>query len=257
MPYRKQSIRTLSDYAKIEIRKYINTMELQQNNKLPREELLAEIIGVSRITIRQALNDLAAQGIVFRRQGKGTFVNVDSLNIRIHFNPCMEFSQIIRNSGYQPSVILGDVKQAAYDEEICTMLHMEKDEILILAEKIFLADGQFCVFCRDYFSATQLGGTNALSEFSQYEASVFQYVYQVSGKKCEWDKVEIDTILSSDIEGLAGYLKEQELPNMPLLYLKGVNYMSDSTPVLYANEYINTKIIKYNMIRKKNIAYLP
>lgn len=257
MPNRKQSILTLSDHAKLEIRKYINTMNFSENNKLPREELLAEMIGVSRITIRQALNDLAAEGIVFRRQGKGTFVNVASLNMKVRFNPCMEFSQIIRNSGYEPSVILGDIKKAAYDQTICEMLHMEKDEILILAEKMFLADGQFCVFCRDYLSAAQLGGTDALLEFSQYDASVFQYLYQVLGKKCEWDKVEIDTILSSNVEGLSNYIKEQELENMPLLYLKGVNYTSDDTPILYANEYINTKIIKFNMIRKKNIVYVP
>ena len=42
------------------------------------------MLGVSRITIRQALNDLAAEGIIFRRQGRGTFVNVDSLNDQGH-----------------------------------------------------------------------------------------------------------------------------------------------------------------------------
>ncbi len=257
MPNRKQSILTLSDHAKFEIRKYISTMNLSNNNKLPREELLAEMIGVSRITIRQALNDLAAEGIVFRRQGKGTFVNVASLNIKVRFSPCMEFTQLIRNSGYKPSVILGDIKKVTYDPAICELLQMEKDETLILAEKMFLADGQFCVFCQDYLSATQLGGTDALLEFSQYDASSFQYMYHVSGKKCEWDKVEIDTILSSDVKGLSNYLKEQELESTPLLYLKGVNYTSDDTPILYANEYINTKIIKFNMIRKKHIAYLP
>ena len=69
--------------------------------------------------------------------------------------------------------------------------------------------------------------------------------------------MEIDTILSSEIEGLSGYLDQNRLQEMPLLYLKGVSYTSDDVPVLYANEYINTQIIKYNMIRKKNIAYLP
>ena len=69
---------SLSDRARFEIQKYIGTMDLQKDNKLPREERLAEIIGVSRITIRQALNDLAAEGLIFRRQGRGTFVNVYS-----------------------------------------------------------------------------------------------------------------------------------------------------------------------------------
>lgn len=255
MPNRKLNALTLSERAGFEIKNYISTMNLQENNKLPREELLAEIIGVSRITIRQALNDLAAEGVVFRRQGKGTFVNVDSLNIKVRFNPCMEFSQMIENSGYQPSVKLGDIKKIPRDESICKFLCMEEGEELVVAEKVFLADGQFCVFCRDYFSASQVGDEESFQEFSRYEDSIFRYIYNLSGKKCEWDKVEIDTAMSSDIDGLSRYIDKKEIADIPLLYLKGVNYDSEDTPILYANEYINTSIIKYNIIRTKNITY--
>ena len=79
----------------------IEGMDLAQDNKLPREELLASQLGVSRTTIRQALNNLAAEGVVSRRQGKGTFVNVDSIGIRVTFSPCMELMQAIRNSGFE------------------------------------------------------------------------------------------------------------------------------------------------------------
>ena len=61
--------------------------------------------------------------------------------------------------------------------------------------------------------------------------------------------------MSSDVEGLSNYLDKKEMKDMPLLYLKGVNYDSEDTPILYANEYINTSIIKYNIIRQKNITY--
>lgn len=253
MPNRK--LMSLSEQAVIEIEKYIRSMNLQENNKLPREERLAEIIGVSRITIRQALNDLAAKGVIFRRQGKGTFVNVDSLNIKVHFIPCMEFTQMIQNCGYQPSVKLGDIRKISGIPSICKLLHVKEDEELVVAEKTFLADGQFCAFCRDYFTLSQVGGEASFEAFSKYEDSVFQYIYQLSGKKCIWDKVEIDTVLSSDVEGLSNYFDKKEMKNRPLLHLKGVNYDSEDIPIMYANEYINTSIIKYNIIRTKNISY--
>ncbi len=253
MPNHK--LMTLSEQTVIEIEKYIRSMNLQENNKLPREERLAEMIGVSRITIRQALNDLAAKGVVFRRQGKGTFVNVDSLNIKVHFNPCMEFTQMIRNCGYQPSVKLGEIKKISYESSIGRLLHLEENEELVVAEKIFLADGQFCMFCRDYFGLSQVGGEASFEEFSKYEDSVFKYIYQMSGKKCVWDKVEIDTVMSADVEGLSNYLDKKGIKNMPLLLLKGVNYDSEDNPILYGKEYINTSIIKYNVIRTKNITY--
>ena len=66
----KLNTMSLSEQAKKEVLKYIDEMDLKKENKLPREERLAEMIGVSRITIRQALNALASEGIIFRRQGR-------------------------------------------------------------------------------------------------------------------------------------------------------------------------------------------
>lgn len=230
-------------------------MDLSHTNKLPREEALAEIIGVSRITIRQALNDLAAEGIIFRRQGKGTFVNVDSLNIKVKFNPCMEFTQMIHNSGYTPSVKLLNIQKIARDETICRQLQMDENEQLVVAEKLFLADDLVCAFCRDYFSLSLIGGEDAFREFSDYENSIFDYIYNLSGEKIEWDKVEIDTVLTTEIEGLDQYVDMEQLGCRPFLYLKGINYSSSDHPLIHANEYINTAIIKFNMIRQKNIRY--
>ena len=70
MSTQKLRVKSLSGQAKEAILQYIEEMDLKTDNKLPREEALAEMLGVSRITIRQALNDLAAEGIIFRRQGR-------------------------------------------------------------------------------------------------------------------------------------------------------------------------------------------
>lgn len=245
----------LSEQAKKELLKYINEMDLSKDNKLPREELLAEMLGVSRITIRQALNALAAEGIIFRRQGKGTFVNVDSLNVKVTFSPCMELTQMIENSGYKPSVKLLRIKKIMQDKEIASILQMSKNEQLVVAEKLFFADDQICAFCRDYFSMDLIGGEDSFEAFSRYEDSIYKYIYNLSGEKVEWDKVEIDTALPSKIPGLGQYVTEKELGDHPYLFLKTVNYSSNDKPIVYANEYFNTSFIKFNLIRQKKIRY--
>lgn len=246
---------SLSEQAKKEILKYIDEMDLNKDNKLPREELLADIVGVSRITIRQALNDLAAEGIIFRRQGKGTFVNVDSRNIKVTFSPCMELTQMIENSGYKPSVRLLNISRVPRVGEICELLQMREEEQLVVAEKLFLADDKICAFCRDYFGMDLIGGEQAFESFSQYEDSIYKYIYNLSGEKAEWDKVEIDTVMPGDIHGLKKYISLKEMGERPYLYLKTLNYSEKDRPLIYANEYFNTSIIKFNLIRQKKIRY--
>jgi GntR family transcriptional regulator len=43
-------------------------------SRMPSESELCELFNVSRITIRQALNDLQKEGLIFKIHGKGTFV---------------------------------------------------------------------------------------------------------------------------------------------------------------------------------------
>lgn len=246
---------TLSDRAKIQILKYINGMDLQKSNKLPREEALADIIGVSRITIRSVLNDLACEGIVFRRQGRGTFVNVDSLNIKVKFNPIMEFTEMIRNSGYVPSVRLLNIQIIPRDQKIAEHLQLDKDDELVIAEKIFFADEKLCAFCADFFGLSVLGGETAFEEYTKYENSVFEYIYHQSGRRIEWDKVEIQTVLSTDIPNLGRYTDLKTLGLKPFLLLNGMNYDLDDKPLVFAREYIDTDIIRFSMIRQRNIHY--
>ena len=52
----------------------IETGQWQAGQQLPNESELAKTFGVSQITIRQALRDLAGLGYVRREQGRGTFV---------------------------------------------------------------------------------------------------------------------------------------------------------------------------------------
>ena len=47
----------------------------RSNGKLPSESELVKAFDVSRITVRQALNDLQKEGLIFKLHGKGTFVS--------------------------------------------------------------------------------------------------------------------------------------------------------------------------------------
>jgi len=49
--------------------------QYQQHERLPSESELMQGFGVSRVTVRQALNDLAKEGLIFKLAGKGSYVS--------------------------------------------------------------------------------------------------------------------------------------------------------------------------------------
>lgn len=63
-------------YHQIEshLREVIRSGKWQAGEAIPPERLLIEQYGVSRITIRQALANLVAAGLLYRKHGRGTFV---------------------------------------------------------------------------------------------------------------------------------------------------------------------------------------
>lgn len=65
----------LKSQVRAELEEYIHSLDLDVANKLPREEELCRILGISRVTLRSVLDDLAAEGIIIRVHGRGTFVN--------------------------------------------------------------------------------------------------------------------------------------------------------------------------------------
>lgn len=55
-------------------RSLIESGKLAEGDKMPTEETIGETFGVSRITVRQALDGLAQSGYIYKIQGKGSFV---------------------------------------------------------------------------------------------------------------------------------------------------------------------------------------
>ena len=126
MKFCKVKEQALSQLTKQSILQYIQSMDLSISNKLPREELLAQELGVSRITVRSALNELASEGIIFRKQGKGTFVNQQALGMNVVFNPIGDLRDVIANSGYEL------LKQREDDLRNCQSF----EEILAITDKV-------------------------------------------------------------------------------------------------------------------------
>lgn len=244
----------LKTQVKEELQNYIHQLDLTISNKLPREEELASMMGVSRITLRSALDDMAAEGIIFRKQGRGTFVNPAFFEMKVSFNPVMHFSDMIRNSGYEPhtEILYKGVEEAG--KEVAQALQIEAGSKVIVCAKIFYADHNICAMVEDYIPESFVGSSD-METIEKYSDSMFYFIYHMTGRKVLWDKVEIDVVESAEIKRLHEHIKKYGGKDKAFLLLKGINYDEQDKEVLYAREYIDTSILKFNQIRKRSVRY--
>lgn len=86
------------------LRDKIENQTYKPNSQIPTELDLSEEYNVSRITIRKAIESLVDEGLLVRRQGKGTFVT-DGMTVRTAF-PFTFFNEACKNSGKEPKTVL-------------------------------------------------------------------------------------------------------------------------------------------------------
>ena len=81
------------------LRAAIDRRILDSDDALPAERDLAEEFGVSRITVRKAIDGLVNEGLLVRRQGSGTFVRG---RVEKNFSMLTSFSEDMRARGRNP-----------------------------------------------------------------------------------------------------------------------------------------------------------
>ena len=95
---------------------------IQPGDKIPSESELCERYGVSRITVRQAINSLVQEGYLYRKQGVGTFVTSPKLRRRLP--RLYSFSEDMRELGLEPSSQVLEQRVIEADEEMAEILKL-------------------------------------------------------------------------------------------------------------------------------------
>jgi GntR family transcriptional regulator len=148
------------------LRESIQSQVLSPEDALPAERDLADELGVSRITVRKALDGLVAEGLLTRRQGAGTFV---AARVEKSFSKLSSFTEDMISRGRTPhSTWLSRAAGQVTPEESLT-LSLSPGAAVYRFNRIRYADGAPMALEYSTVPAFALPGADAV-ETSLYEA---------------------------------------------------------------------------------------
>lgn len=132
------SYRPLYDQIKILLTESLIAGEWKPGDVIPSEFELAARYRVSQGTVRKAIDALAAENILIRRQGKGTFVATDT-----EPNIQYRFLRIIANSGekHHPTTRFIDVKRGKASSEIAHVLGIKSGAPVTAIHRVLVFAG--------------------------------------------------------------------------------------------------------------------
>lgn len=218
----------------------IKKNEWSINTKIPTERQLCDIYNVSRITVRQALDELEKEGYLYRKQGKGTFITAPKIEQRL--SNFYSFSEEIKKMGYYPSTRVLDFQVVACVEEISNFLNVRPGTETYEIKRLRLANGEPFALETSYVPYDICSGLT-VKEVSEYG------LYNSMKMRCNIIPVEAEEtfeaiIISGDNASLLNTGK-----NSPGIYLERLT-SSDARVIEFCKSIIRGDRYKYKVILK-------
>lgn len=118
----------------------VQSGEWAPGTRIPTEADLCTAYEVSRVTVRQAVGRLVAQGVLTRERAKGTFVREDRMHANAR-NPS-SFSSELGTLGMKPGARLIDVCRVPATLELAAALDIDEGTELVQIRRIRTGDGR-------------------------------------------------------------------------------------------------------------------
>lgn len=212
--------------------------------RLPRESVLAEKLGISRTQLRDILASLEREGFITRRHGVGTIINRHVLNAQTRMDIEVEFLDMIRQSGYQAEVAYVRVSDGTADAKIARQLAIEEGSPVIRIARLCTADGRPAIYCEDVVDKSLVKGSYTIKDL---KLPIFHFLQQFCGIYPYLDLTDLKPITAD--AALAETL-DVEI-GAPVLYMDEVDFDIDGKPVFCSQEYFADGFFRHTVLRKK------
>jgi GntR family transcriptional regulator len=205
----------------------ISSGQLKPNDALPSEWELSEFYGVSRLTVRHALETLVSQGWLNRRHGVGTFIASPSVT-RISLSR-LSFTEQMRAIGRVPSSRQLSNRITPATVKIASHLGLPEGAPVVEINRVRLADGKPILLETAYLSQERF--PEITSDLDLSNGSLYEFLRS----RCVTNVAVMDQTLEPVMltEAEAGYLETQA--GTSAILSEVVAYAAGGLPIEYSH----------------------
>jgi GntR family transcriptional regulator len=219
-------------------------------DRLPSEPDLAQSLGVSRATLREAMRTFETQGLIRRRQGSGTFVSHPSAVI----DTGLEVLESIETMGerFGLKATLGELKlqvRPPSEEERAALLLPPGAEVTQVS-RVILAEDHPVAFLTDILQA----GLLTLDELTEkFSGSVLDLLLSRGEPRLWSSRTEINAVAASSAVARALGIQRGDV----LLRFIATLYSLDGAVVDYSYSYFLPGYFRFHVVRRVGGSSTP
>ena len=193
------------------------------HERLPAESEIATRYGVNRHTVRRAMAELAARGIVYTERGSGTYVKTDKLDYRI--GKRTRFSEIVAAAGHEAEGRLHTHRFEPASEEIAERLKVRVGDTVSRLEIVRSSDGVPLSAATTWVLAARFPDTAKSFRRHRSITAMLEH-YGVSAYTRKWTRISASFADAIDSARL------RLAVHRPILVVESVDATPDGEPIL-------------------------
>ena len=141
------------------LKELIQTGRYAAGERLPSEIELAKTCGVNRNTLRQAITELTAAGLLRKEKGTGTFVSSPAAaGLKHKLERISSFRDMLGQSGIKARTKVIDKRIVTADEHVAKSLFLGANKQVLAIKRVRAGNGTPFIYEESYLSADMFGG---------------------------------------------------------------------------------------------------
>ncbi|UCC89202.1 MAG: GntR family transcriptional regulator [Anaerolineales bacterium] len=216
----------------------------QPGDQLPPEPELAQQLGISRSTLREAMRTFEERGLITRRQGVGTFVNMPSpVLIDSGLETLESVDTLVRRRGMTIQTRDLEIEEKPASYRLARLLEVAEGAPLTVVTRTKVAGGRPVAYMVDALSASVVSVADMRAGF---QGSVLDYLLTQDALALAHARADILPVPADVLQSM--HLEIE--PGTILLLLEETLYSVTGQVISFSRNYFVPEFFKFHVVRR-------